>query len=77
MSSFFYEIFWRESVLRPFFVLWYLMTVPPITVILILIIEGLCALLLLQRSGVLKSRGAWVLSILLLTLALGLRAATQ
>ncbi|MBR4474773.1 MAG: DUF2029 domain-containing protein [Oscillospiraceae bacterium] len=51
------------------------MTVPPITVILILIIEGLCALLLLQRSGVLKSRGAWVLSILLLTLALGLRAA--
>ena len=51
------------------------MTVPPITVILILIIEGLCALLLLQRSNVLKTRASWVVSILLLLLALGLRAA--
>ena len=51
------------------------MAVPPITVILILIIEGLCALLLLQHSGVLKTRAAWIVSVLLLVLALGLRAA--
>ena len=56
------------------------MTIPEISIsetaaILILLIEGLCALLLLHRSGVLKSRASWLLSILLLVLALGLRAA--
>ena len=51
------------------------MDVQIITTVLILIIEGLCALLLLQHSGVLKTRAAWVVSILLLALALGLRAA--
>jgi len=49
--------------------------VPPVTVILILAIESICALLLLQRSGVLKTRASWIVSILLLILALGLRAA--
>ena len=46
-----------------------------IIVIALLAAEGLLGLFLLQRSGVLKSLWAWVVSVLLLALALGLRAA--
>jgi hypothetical protein len=48
---------------------------PPLAVVLILMIEGVCALLLLQHSGLLKTRAAWVVSTLLLVLGLGLRGA--
>ena len=42
-----------------------------ICVIVVLVLEGLLGLWLLYRSGMLKSRLAWVVSVLLLTLALG------
>ena len=45
-----------------------------ICVIVVLVLEGLLGLWLLYRSGVLKSRLSWAVSVLLLTLALGLRA---
>ncbi len=48
---------------------------PPLAVVLILMIEGVCALLLLQHSGLLKTRAAWVVSTVLLVLGLGLRGA--
>ena len=41
-----------------------------ICVIVVLVLEGLLGLWLLYRSGVLKSRLAWVVSVLLLALAL-------
>ena len=41
----------------------------------LLILEALLGLYLLRRAGVLKSRAAWVVSLILLALALGLRAA--
>ena len=44
-------------------------------VIAVLILEGLLALWLLHRSGMLKTRAARIVSVLLLALALGLRAA--
>ncbi len=43
--------------------------------IAVLILEGLLGLYLLRRSGVLKSSTAWLVSLILLALALGLRAA--
>lgn len=46
-----------------------------IFVIVILVLEGLLGLWLLFRTAVLKSRAAWIASVLLLALALGLRAA--
>ncbi len=46
-----------------------------IVVISVLVLEGLLGLFLLRRSGVLKSRISWIVSALLLALALGLRAA--
>ena len=45
-----------------------------VVVIVVLVLTGLLGLLLLYRSGVLKSFAAWVVSVLLLALALGLRA---
>ena len=46
-----------------------------VIVIIVLILEGLLGLWLLHRSGVLKKKISWILSVLLLALALGLRAA--
>ncbi len=45
-----------------------------IVVIILLVLEGMLALFLLYRSRVLLSRSSWIVSILLLALALGLRA---
>ena len=45
-----------------------------ICVIAVLVLEGLLGLGLLYRSSVLKSRLSWIVSVLLLALALGLRA---
>ena len=50
------------------------MTSDFIVVIAVLVLEGLLGLFLLWRSGVLKNRAAWLVSVLLLVLALGARA---
>ncbi len=52
-----------------------MVTVDFIVVIVILVLFGLGSLWLLSRSSVLKTRTAWLISALLLALALGLRAA--